>query len=162
MNACALEVLHDTRDEDVVAVADGIDLDFAAHHVLIDQNRVLNLVAGDNLHELADIGLLVGNLHALTAQNVGRTNENRIAKLVSRLDSLLLGHNRVACRTRDAALFEDNVELFTVLSGVDRPCRRAEDRNTELLKVSRKVDGGLTAELYDSVIRLLPASITPV
>ena len=61
----------------------------------------------------------------------------------------------MACRTRDTALFEDNVELFTVLSGVDRPCRRAEDRNTELLKVSRKVDGGLTAELYDSVIRLL-------
>ena len=82
MNACALEVLHDTRDEDVVAVTDGIDLDLAAHHVLIDQNWVLNLVAGDNLHELADIGLLVGNLHALTAQNVGRTNENRIAKLV--------------------------------------------------------------------------------
>ena len=46
VNACALEVLHDTRDEDVVAVTDGIDLDLAAHHVLIDQNRVFNLVAG--------------------------------------------------------------------------------------------------------------------
>ena len=133
-------MLHDTRNEDVVAVADGIDLDLAAHHVLIDQNRVLDLVAGDNLHELADIGFLVGNFHALTAQNVGRTNENRIAKLVGCLDSLFLGHNRMACRTRDTALFEDNIELFTVFSGVDRPCRRAEDRNTELLKVRRKVD----------------------
>ena len=32
---------------------------------------------------------------------------------------------------------------------------RAEDRNAELLKVRRKVDGGLTAELYDCIIRLL-------
>ena len=148
-------MLHDARDEDVVAVADGVDLDLAAHHVLVDQNRVLDLVAGDDLHELADIGLLVGNLHALTAQNVGRTDENRVAQLVGGLDGLLLGHNRVARRTRDAALLEDNVELFAVLSGVDRPCRGAENRNAELFEVRREVDGGLTAELNDRVVRLL-------
>ena len=44
VNACALEVLHDTRDEDVVAVTDGIDLDLAAHHVLIDQNGFSTLL----------------------------------------------------------------------------------------------------------------------
>ena len=129
--------------------------DLAAHHVLIDQNRVLDLVAGDNLHELAHVGFLVGNFHALTAENVGRTDEDRIAELVSRLDSFLLGHNRVASRTRDAALLEDNVEFLTVLGGVDRPCRGAENRNAELLKVRREVDGGLAAELNDRVVRLL-------
>lgn len=80
MDACALEMLHDARDEDVVAVADGVDFDLAAHHVLVDQNRVLDLVAGDDLHELAHVGFLVGDFHALTAENVGRTDENRIAK----------------------------------------------------------------------------------
>ena len=100
-----LEVLHDTWMRDVVAVTDGIDLDLAGPSCTYrPEPDSSTLVAGDDLHELADIGLLVGNLHALTAQNVGRTNENRIAKLVSRLDSFFLGHNRVARRTRDTAL----------------------------------------------------------
>ena len=64
MDAGALKVLHDTRDQDVFAVADGVDLDLAAHHILIDQHRVLNLMAGDDLHIFPDILLTVGNLHA--------------------------------------------------------------------------------------------------
>ena len=48
-----------------------------------------------------------------------------------------------------------HVELFAVLSGVDRPCRGAENRNAELFEVRREVDGGLTAELNDRVVRLL-------
>ena len=61
----------------------------------------------------------------------------------------------MARRTRDAALLEDDVEFLAVLGGVDRPCRGAEDRNAQLLKVRRKVDGGLAAELNDRVVRLL-------
>ena len=41
VDACTLDVLHDTRNQNVLAVAYCIDLDFFAHQVFINQDRML-------------------------------------------------------------------------------------------------------------------------
>ena len=42
VNTGALYVLHDARDEDVLAVADGVDFNLGATEVLIDEHRVIH------------------------------------------------------------------------------------------------------------------------
>ena len=42
VDAGALHQLHDSRQEHVGAVADGVDLDFLALDVFVDENRILD------------------------------------------------------------------------------------------------------------------------
>ena len=42
MDAGALDVLHDAGDENVLPVADGVDLQLRAHQILIDEHGVLD------------------------------------------------------------------------------------------------------------------------
>ena len=45
MDTGALDVLHDTRDQDVLPVADSVDLDLFSYQVFIYQDRMF---LGDN------------------------------------------------------------------------------------------------------------------
>ena len=67
MDTCTLDMLHDTRDQDIVAITYGINLDFLTHQIFINQNRMLLLMAIDNLHKLNDILIRDCNLHPLSA-----------------------------------------------------------------------------------------------
>ena len=81
MDASTLDVLHDARDQDVGTVTDGVDLDFLAHDIFVDQDRMLlgNLV--DDADEFDQYrSSLMADLHALSAKHVGRTYQNRIAQ----------------------------------------------------------------------------------
>lgn len=51
----ALDVLHDAGDQDVVPVADGVDLDLTAGEVFVDEDRAGLLLAQDDLHVLLDV-----------------------------------------------------------------------------------------------------------
>ena len=46
MDAGALDVLHDAGDQHLLAVADGVDLDFFADQVLVDQDRMIRRQRG--------------------------------------------------------------------------------------------------------------------
>ncbi|CCZ61580.1 uncharacterized protein BN544_03868 [Hungatella hathewayi CAG:224] len=74
MDTGSLDMLHDSRDQNVGAVADGVNLDLLAHDVLINQYRMLlrNLV--DDSDKFIHILVTDSDLHALAAQNVGRTD----------------------------------------------------------------------------------------
>ena len=50
MDAGALDVLHDAGDEVILAVADGVYLHLLAHHVLVDEHGVFDLMGGDDRH----------------------------------------------------------------------------------------------------------------
>ena len=85
MNARTLHMLHDAGDEGVDAVADRVDLYLGAHQVLVHQNGVLLRDGIDNPDLLANVVVVVGNVHTLAAQNVGGAHQHRVAQLVSRL-----------------------------------------------------------------------------
>ena len=42
MNARALDMLHDARDEYIGAVGDNVDLELGAHHIFIDEHGILD------------------------------------------------------------------------------------------------------------------------
>ena len=71
MHARLFDMLHDARDEDIVAVTDRIDIDFdRIDKILIDQQR---RITGDS-HRLSDIAFQIRvrchDLHAASAKHV--------------------------------------------------------------------------------------------
>ena len=79
VNAGTLDVFHDTRDQDVFAVAYGIDLDLLADNVFVDKDRMILRDLVDDADELVNIVVADADLHALAAKNVGRSYQNRVA-----------------------------------------------------------------------------------
>ena len=41
MDPGPLDVFHDARNQHLLAIADGVDLDFPAQQVLVDQHRMI-------------------------------------------------------------------------------------------------------------------------
>ena len=85
MDTGSLDMLHDTRDQNVFAIAYRIDLNFLTHQVLIDQDRMLLMITVDNRHKLYDILIAYCDLHTLPSKHIGRTDQHRITKLIGNL-----------------------------------------------------------------------------
>ena len=66
-------VFHDSRDEDILAVVDGIDLDLSSLNVLIDKHGVLDTLRKDDLHVFLNVLIVECDDHVLTAQYIGRS-----------------------------------------------------------------------------------------
>ena len=88
---------------------------------------------GDNAHVLDDIGLGVGHDHVLTAQNVGRTHQDRQADLIGSSQSLLQIEHGAAGRTGDLAALQQLVKALTVLCFVNGIRRGAQDGQADLI-----------------------------
>ena len=156
VDAGALHLLHDAGDEVVLAVTDGVHLALGTHDVLIQQDGVVHIdVLGDDAHVLDDVGLRVGHDHVLTAEDVGRTHQNRQADLVGCGQSLFQIEDSAAGCTGDAAALQQLVEALTVFGLVDGIRRGAEDGQTDLVHMLCQLDGSLTAELDDAGVGLL-------
>ena len=154
VDAGALYVLHDARDEDVLAVADGVDFYLGATEVLIDEHRVILFLAQDNRHVFVDVFIAVCNDHVLTAEHVGRAHEHRIAEVVCGCEGFLRRHNGVTLRALDVAALEQFFKALSVLCGVDAVGACADDRHVVFRKRLCKLDGRLAAERDDNALRL--------
>ena len=64
------------------------------------------------------------------------------------------GEDGLTGRTRNAALFQNLVELFAVLRAVDVALGGAQDRHAHLGQRLGQLDGGLPAELHHCAVRL--------
>ena len=73
MDTGTLNMLHDTRDQDIRSVTDSIYLDLLAHNVLIYQDRMLLGDLVDDTDKFVNIFIADSNLHALSPQYIGRT-----------------------------------------------------------------------------------------
>ena len=118
MDTGTLDMLHDTRDQDVGAVADGVHLDLLAHDIFIHQDRMLLGDLVDDADELVDILVADGDLHALAAKNVGGAHQYRITQLVGCLFGLLCCKYSLSLGSGDAALLQDLVKPLSVLGRV--------------------------------------------
>ena len=99
MDTGSFDMLHDTRDQDILAVAYGIDLDFLTDDIFIHQDRMLLCVTVDNTDVLGDIFIVNGNLHTLSAKYVRRTNQYRIAQLMCGIQGFVYSKYCTACGT---------------------------------------------------------------
>ena len=79
MDTGPLDMLHDARDNDVVAVAHSVNLGLDSLKVLIYKDRVILCISVDDIHELFDLVVGKSYLHALSTKNVGRTYKYRVS-----------------------------------------------------------------------------------
>ena len=89
MDACPLNMLHDTGNQDILAVAHSIYFNLFSHQIFIYQDRVFLGDLIDDANVLIHILIIDGNLHSLPAQYIGRSHQDRITQTVSYCFGLL-------------------------------------------------------------------------
>ena len=120
VHAGALDVLHDARDQHVVAVADGVHLDLRAFQVLVNQQRLL---ARDLLGHGGETQELVGrsaDLHGAAAQHKRGPDEHRIAELARELDGFFGRRHDSTGWLGNGEVVKQIAELIAVFGEVDR------------------------------------------
>ena len=110
MDTGTLDMLHDTRNQDIGAVADRIYLDLFSYNIFINQNRVILCDLVNDSDKLIYIVVIDADLHTLSSKNVGWSYQNRIAQLCCCLLCLFRSKYRVACRSWDLAFFQNLVK----------------------------------------------------
>ena len=154
---CTFKVLHNTRNQDIFTITDGINLNFTTHHILINQYRVFYLVAGDDLHILPNILFAVCNLHSLTAEHIGRTHQNRIPQTICNSNCFLLCKHGFSLWTRNSTFFQNLIKFLAILRCIDRPCLCTQNRYTQLFQMCRQINRCLSTKLYNGCIWLFCA-----
>ena len=87
VDAGLFNVLHDSADDDVFAVGEGVDIDFdGVFEKVIDQHRAVVRVLDRLLHVADDRLLVVGDHHGASAKHIGRPHQNRIADALRACD----------------------------------------------------------------------------
>ena len=155
VHARALDVLHDARNHDRLAVGDRVDLHLDALQVLVHQHLASRHRSDRPDHVAPQLLAVADDLHRPAAEDVGRTHEDRIAAALRDRLRLLDRRRRAAHRLRDADRVQRARERAPVLGEIDRLDARAEDRDLVVVQRLREVDGGLAAELDERAARLL-------
>ena len=146
MDAGALDVLHNARDEHVGAVGDDVHLQLDAAHILVDEDGVLDALRKNDVHIRADVVFAVGDGHILPADDVGRPQQHGVADAFGGPERLLHRLDAQSLRALDAELAQQPVEPLAVLGGVDALGRGAEDADALGVEELGQLDGRLPAE----------------
>ena len=155
MDACSLDMLHNARNQDIRAVADRINFQFFTLQILVHQNRVVLLISVNDRHKL--FNLLVGqcDLHALSAQHIGRTHQHRIAQPVRHGLGILRGIYRTPGCSRNPGFLQNLVKKLSVLGSVHILSLRSQNGHSHLHQALCQLDRRLSAELHDRSVRFL-------
>ena len=96
MDAGALNMFHNSGNQDILPVADCIDLQLGPHQVFVDQDGIFYFVFKDNLHIFMDIRILIRYDHVLAAEYIAWTHQNGVSQPVCRRNCLILRINGIA------------------------------------------------------------------
>ena len=122
MNTCTLNVLHDSRDQNILAITYRIHFDLLAHQIFINEDRMLLMITVDHCHKFYNILIIHGNLHTLAPQYIGRTDKHRISKFISYLKRFFCCKDSVTLCTRNAALLQNIIKKFSILRSINVLC----------------------------------------
>ena len=149
MDPGPFDMFHDPGNEDILTVGDDVHFHFHAHEVSVDEDGVFNALSENDAHVFADIFLVEGDDHVLTAQYVGGTEQNGVAQPFRGGNGFVGGHDGFAFGAFDAVFFQNGVEAFAVFGDVDAVGLGAEDVFAPFIQVFGELDGGLAAEGHD-------------
>ncbi len=150
VDAGLLDVLHDAAEVELGAVVEGVDVDL--HRVVeeaVDQHRVLGDQTGVPLQVGGERLLVVDDLHAASAEHVGRAGEHRVADLVGEGLGLGEGEGGAVLGGGQARVAQDAAESAALLGQVDGLRLGADDRHAVVLERLGQAERGLAAELDD-------------
>ena len=155
VNSCTFNVLHNTRNQNILSVTYSVYLDFFSHQVLIYKDWMLlcNLIDDSNI--FFHIFIADCNSHSLSAKHVGRTYKNRVTKLCCRFFCFLCRENSMSLWSWNFALLQNLIKQLSVLCSVYVLCGSTKDFYTHFHKCLCKLNGCLSAELYNCAVRFL-------
>ena len=154
MDTRTLNMLHDTRDQDILSITYGIYLDLFALQVLIYQNGMFLCDPVDNADILVHILVIDGDLHTLSAQHVGRPDKHRISQCICHTDRLVCRIYCMPLRSRNMTFLQNLIEKFPVLRSIHILRRCSQNFHTHLHQGFCELDSRLSAKLHDSAVRL--------
>ena len=180
MDAGLLDMLHDSGDEHVAAVAERVDVDLdRVREVAVEEQRVLaeygvdlpGLVvriarldvrrdqARQGAEEVVlELLLVADDRHGAAAEHVGRTHDEGQAEVGRDEPALLDRIGDAVLRLLQGELVEEALEAVAVLGEVDHVGRGAEDRHLGFLQGAGELQRRLAAELHDDAERACRAS----
>ena len=127
MDAGALHQLHDTGDEHVPPVADGVHLHLTAQDVLVHQNGLVRVDLHGGLQIVAEHLLAGHDLHGPAAQDEAGADQHRVADALCRGDAVLdVGHGG-AGGLRNVQGEQDFLKAVPVLRPLDGRAVGAHD-----------------------------------
>ena len=74
MDSGVFNVLHDSRQEDVLAVTDGVNFTLPSFQIGIDQDWMIARHVGVFLKVLAELIFVINDFHRLSPEDVARPN----------------------------------------------------------------------------------------
>ena len=104
VDAGTFHVFHDAGDQHIFPIEHAVHFHLSTHQVLVHQNGMLLNGHVDDLHEVNNVLILIGDLHALAAQDVGGTHQDGVPNCVGSSQRLLGGEHGSAFRSGDLAL----------------------------------------------------------
>ncbi len=100
----ALDMFHNSWNQNILPVADGVHFHLFSHQVLVYQDGMLLHMAVNDRHKFPDIIIVDGDLHPLSAQHIRRAHKHRISQFICRRQSLFCSKNGLPRRSRNTAL----------------------------------------------------------
>ena len=159
MDAALLDMLHDSADDALLAVAERVNVDLGriGEEAVKEDRRLV----GDDyglLEVAAQVGLVIDDFHGAAAEDIGGSYHQRIGDAVCDLHSLLDGGCGAVLRLQEVEALHSLLEALSVLGAVNRVRAGADDGHAGSLEGSRELERGLSAELDDYSGRLLDAA----
>ena len=102
MNAGALDVFENARNEYVLAIENGVDLELEPAQIAVDQQRRLRQYRRRGLRVRGELRLVINDLHRAAAQDERGTNEYRKAELARDRSGFAETARGLSSRSRDA------------------------------------------------------------
>ena len=86
VDTCQLDMLHNSRNKYVLAIADSICLTLGCMmQETVNQDRTIRSYTDSCSHIEGHRFIVMNNLHAAAAKYIGRTNHNRVTDLIRNL-----------------------------------------------------------------------------
>ena len=145
MDAGPLDVLEEPRDEDALAIGDGVDVDLDALEVAIDADGPVGVDDGRRRQLPGEVGRRVAEVDGEAADHERRPDDDRVADALGERERLLdrMGHPTVGLR--DAEPVEQGREPGPLLGLVDGLEAGAEKRDATARERRREVERRLAA-----------------
>ena len=153
MDTCSLYMFHDTRNQDIFAIAYGIDLNFLALQIFIYQDWMILCDTVNNTNKFIHIVIINCNLHTLSAKYVRRSYQNRISQTVRNFFCFLRCKYSTAGRSWNFTLLKDLIEELSILCCIYVLSRCTKDRHAHLHQRLCQLDRCLSAKLYYCSVR---------
>ena len=140
MDPRSLDVLDQARDEDALAIGDGIDVDLDALEVAIDPDRTVRIDDGRSRKLAGEVARRVAEVDGKAADHERRAHDDRVTDPLCDRQRLLHAVRHPAFRLRDAEPIQQCREAGPFLGLIDRFEAGAKERDAAGRQRRREVE----------------------